>query len=105
MPSWRLHRRVGRMLGFDDDTMRLVDLLLDYPMHGLLPHRSLHNWYGVWLIYNLYGSRAASYASLHIYMDTVVKGRRMAEALGRLLDILSRYPVRTLPRTPDLTMC
>ncbi|MEM2290906.1 MAG: hypothetical protein QW711_04650 [Candidatus Korarchaeum sp.] len=87
MPSWRLHRRVGRMLGYDDYTMKIVDFILDYPMLGLIPHRSLHNWYGLSMIYLLYGPKAASYASLHIYMDSVIRGKRMREAFEKLLDI------------------
>lgn len=74
MPSWRVHRRVGRILGFEEDVMRIVDYTLDYPMQGILPHRSLHNAYGVTLIYSLYGPRAASYASIHILLDETLRG-------------------------------
>ncbi|MCS7113533.1 MAG: hypothetical protein NZ955_06230 [Candidatus Bathyarchaeota archaeon] len=47
---------MGRMLGFSDEAMRLVDTPLDL----VKPHRSLHDRYGV-AIYSLLGRKAASY--------------------------------------------
>jgi hypothetical protein len=31
MPSWKVHRKFGRLLGFDERLMRNVDKMLDYP--------------------------------------------------------------------------
>jgi hypothetical protein len=49
MPSWKVHRRFGRLLGFDEKLMKDIDRMLDYPeFYGIkFKHKALHNLTGV----------------------------------------------------------
>jgi len=88
MPSWRVHRAVGRCLGFDEELMRSIDAMLDFPeaFDVRLGHKATHNWVGVLEAYIRHGSRGAEYAILHIMLDSYLRGKP-----SRLLDkVLSR---------------
>ena len=88
MPSWRVHRAVGRYLGFEGELMEDVDRMLDFPeVFGLrLKHKATHNLAGILEAYVRHGSRGAGYAILHIWLDSYLRGKP-----SRLLDkVLSR---------------
>lgn len=83
MPSWRVHRAIGRRLGFDEELMRDIDCMLDFPeAFGVrLGHRATHNLIGLLEAYARHGLRGMEYAILHIWLDSYLNGK-----LGRLLD-------------------
>ena len=87
MPSWRVHRAVGRRLGFPEELMD-IDCMLDFPeAFGVrLGHRATHNWVGVLEAYIKHGSKDAEYAILHVWLDDYLKGKP-----GRLLDKVLKY--------------
>ncbi|MEM2779200.1 MAG: hypothetical protein QXH00_10980 [Candidatus Jordarchaeales archaeon] len=72
MPGWRIHRRIGRLLGIQDEgLMKRVDRMLDFPRVGKLrlPHKALHNTDCVLRIWMELGDEAANYALLHLALD------------------------------------
>jgi hypothetical protein len=81
MPSWRVHRVVGRCLGFDEGLMRSVDAMLDFPeVFGLrLKHKATHNLAGILEAYIRHGSRGAGYATLHIWLDSYLKPAKLLD--------------------------
>jgi hypothetical protein len=85
MPSWKVHRRFGRLLGFDEKLMKDIDRMLDYPeFYGIkFKHKALHNWTGVIAAYSRYGEKGAEYAMLHVYLDNALRGR-----VAKILELL-----------------
>jgi hypothetical protein len=81
MPSWRVHRAVGRRFGFEEELMEDVDRMLDFPeAFGVrLGHRTVHNWVGVLEAYIRHGSRGAEYAILHIMLDSYLKPAKLLD--------------------------
>ena len=71
MPSHRVHRSWADLLGVDQKTAREVDNMIDFPtIYGLkLPHKSIHNIYGLILAYSKYGTDGLLYAITHILLD------------------------------------
>ena len=87
MPSWRVHRAIGRRLGFNEELMKDIDRMLDFPeAFGVrLKHRSTHNWVGLLEAYIKHGSKGLEYAILHVWLDDYLRGKP-----GRLLDKIMR---------------
>jgi hypothetical protein len=86
VPGWKVHRRFGRLFGFDERLMKDIDKMLDYPeFYGVrLGHKSLHNLTGVMAAYVQYGEKGAGYAALHIYLDNVISSR-----VAKILELLA----------------
>jgi len=88
-----LHRKIGRLYGFDEGLMSSVDRMLDFPEAlGLrLRHKAVHNWLGVYEAYLKHGPKGAEYAILHVWLDEKLKGR-----VGKLVELLLRLSERGL---------
>ena len=79
MPSWKLHRKLAKYLGIDYKLSREIDRFLDFPeFYGIkLPHKALHNVFGVAMAGVKYGNKGLIYALFHIILDEKVSRRRL----------------------------
>lgn len=70
-PTHKRHRKEAPKIGLDFKTAQQVDMFLDFPKVGYwpLPHKSLHNPLGIYLVQKKFGEKAAEYARRHIALD------------------------------------
>lgn len=94
MPGWKVHRKIGRLYGFDEGLMHEVDRMLDFPeaFGARLKHKTVHNRVGIYEAYLKHGVKGAEYAMLHILLDECLKGK-----VGRAVELFMRIQERERP--------
>lgn len=78
IPEWRVHYKFARrFIPIDRKLAREIDYFIDFPRVGLirLPHKAIHNWFGIAAATARYGWIGGLYAALHIFLDDLVEGK------------------------------
>jgi len=78
MPEWKYHWKfASKFIPIPKWLAREIDHFIDFPRVGAikLPHKAIHNWFGIAAATARYGWIGGIYAALHIFLDDLVEGK------------------------------
>ena len=78
MPEWKYHYKfASKFIPIPKWLAREIDHFIDFPRVGAikLPHKAIHNWFGIAAAAARYGWIGGIYAALHIFLDDLVEGK------------------------------